>query len=405
MALTAIRVNTDLIQKGWAKDLWYSTLKELYFAKFIGESADNIIQKKTDLKKEKGDRIYIPLMARLIAPGVDDDNTLDGNEEPMAFYDFYVTVHQKRHAVRLQGEFDEQSSQLNLRRDAKVGLTQWMQEYMDQLIFTNMSASPTANRVVYGGGRTSLNAVQAGDVMTAALISKAKRKALMAGMPVSLSTSGGTVSTTASSNVITGAGTNFTNDFQVGDLITVGAQSGYITSIASTTSLTVNNIWLTTNAGAAYTAVRYVGARSKLRPIKINGHNMFVMVIHPWQERDLRNDSDWLQAQTGNAAWREWDNPIFKGGIGVYDNVIVHTHENVALSTNTGSVQCGSALLMGAQAGCIAVAKEPWWREDPLKDYQNEVGFATGLIWGAAKSTFNNEDFGTVTLQTSCVSD
>jgi hypothetical protein len=243
--------------------------------------------------------------------------------------------------------------------------------------------------------------------MSCALISQAKRKATLAGNAKALSLSGGTVTTTQWSNIVTGSGTNFTNDFQVGDLITIGTQANYVTEISSTTSLVCAAKWLTSAAGSTYSAVRYLGARSKLRPVKINGGKYFVMVIHPNQERDLQDDPTWIAANQSNAAWRQMDNPIFSGCAGVYMGVVIHTHDKVAVS-NSGlnGTQVGSALFLGAQAGCMAVAREPNWVEDHVTiDYGNSTGFCTGIIYGVAKSNFNGEDFGCVTVCTAAVDD
>ena len=398
----------NLRQMIWSADLWTSAKKQLYFAKFIGKTAEFIIQEKTELTKAAGDQITVPLIPRLIAPGVSGDEVLSGNEEPMQAFDFAVTVDQMAKSVRLKGSMAQQKTQYSLRSAAKTVLSQWMQEYMDQYTFTALTTSYTPNRVVYPAGRSAENAIVAGDILTLAEISKAKRKATLAGQPYAISTSGGTVSATQGGFVLTGSSTAFNTDFAVGDLITVGTQANYVVSITSATVLNVAAAWGTTFSGSSYSAIRYNGARSKLRPVMVNGQPFFVCVIHPYQERDLRNDPDWIGAQQSFAAWRGYDNPIYKGGIGLYDGVIIHTHENVVLSaTGSGSTptQVGHGLLMGAQAGVMAIAQEPTWVEDPSYDYQRKPGFATSLIWGVKKSVFNGEDFAVVQVLSSAVAE
>ena len=99
---------TGLVQKAWAKQLWTEAERDNFFAKFTGEGANNIIQVKTDLKKEKGDQITVPLVMRLTGEGVTGDSTLEGNEEKLQMYDCPVTVNQYRHAVRLAGMMEEE---------------------------------------------------------------------------------------------------------------------------------------------------------------------------------------------------------------------------------------------------------------------------------------------------------
>jgi hypothetical protein len=50
------------------------------------------------------------------------------------------------------------------------------------------------------------------------------------------------------------------------------------------------------------------------------------------------------------------------------------------------------------------VAQEPFWREK-LFDYDNQTGFATGLIHGFAKTKFNGEDYGLITVVSSAAGD
>lgn len=145
-------------------------------------------------------------------------------------------------------------------------------------------------------------------------------------------------------------------------------------------------------------------ANPKFRPVKVNGKEHFVMLIHPYQARDLKSDPLWLDAQA-MANTRGEDNPIFTGALGTYDNVVLHEHENVSITaTGSGAANVGHALLLGAQAGVRAVAKEPFWEEEAF-DYKNQVGFATGLIYGVAKSVFNLEDFAVINCMTGAAVD
>lgn len=399
-----ITIPTALVEQVWSKDLWYSAKKELYWNKFMGTSPDKIIQIKTDLKKDAGDKITIPLFPRLVGPGVTGDDEAEGNEEPMSFFSFNVEVDQVRKSIKLPGKKGQQQVSIDTRKAAKVGLTQWMQEYMDGAIFTALSETPSTNRVVYGGTRTTEDTLTSSDKMTAALISKTKRKAKLAGTPVDITVSG-TVAVTADSYYITGSSTAFTTELAVGDVVTVSSQERVVTEIVSDTSLKVHAKWKTTvAAGASYTVKRYLGARSNMRPIKFEGKELYVMVIHPWQARDLRQDTDWINAQL-NANIKGYDNPIFSGALGIYDNVIIHEHENVKISaTGASSANVGHALFLGAQAGAMAVAQEPDWNEE-LRDYKNKIGFETGLIWGVEKAKFNNEDFGCIVVKTGAAAD
>lgn len=170
-------VPANLVEKAWAKQLWKEAERENFFAKFTGEGQDNIIQVKTELKKEAGDQITVPLVMRLTGDGVTGDSMLEGNEEALQFYDCAVQVDQIRHAVRLQGAMEEQKTAINLRQAAKDGLKLWMTEKQEKMIVDALVASPTAGHIVYPASVTAENGIDASDVLTTDAISKAARLA------------------------------------------------------------------------------------------------------------------------------------------------------------------------------------------------------------------------------------
>jgi len=144
---------------------------------------------------------------------------------------------------------------------------------------------------------------------------------------------------------------------------------------------------------------RFMAINNNLCPVRIDGDDVFVMVISPEAAKQLRGDQTWLDAQKyagdrGNKA-----NNIFTGMLGMYQGVVVHEHTNTQFVKNTGNVVISANLFMGAQAGVLAEAKAWNWVEDPLKDYKRKVGFATTGIYGIGKNSFKNDgtnlkDFG-----------
>lgn len=321
----ATTVPTNLVQKAWAKQLWTEALKETYFNKFTGEGENSIIQTKTELKKDAGDKITVPLLMNLVGDGITGDNTLEGNEEALQFYDCPVEIDQIRHAVKLKGRFEEQKTQINLRTSAKNALKKWFSEKMEKMVVAALTTTPDADHVIYAGGVANKNAIAATNKMTADLISAAARKAKT--------------------------------------------------------------------------------ATPKIRRPVVDGKEYYVMLVDPYQARDLKADTKWVEAQKFAAARGE-NNPIFTGMLGVYDGVIVHEYEYLPRANNTAStpVKCGTALLLGCQAGIRAVGKEAFWEEDTF-DYHNQYGVATGAILGFQKSKFNSKDFATIQVITSSVDD
>lgn len=173
-----VSVAPDLVKVAWALDTWESGMHKAFFDKFTGNSPENIIQIREELSKDDGDTINIPLLMPLMGDGVSGDDFLEGNEEAMIYRDFKVTINQLRHAVRIKGKMEEQRVSLDLRKDAKVALSNWLGDKIDKTIFKELSTDPTPDRIVYGGSATSEGSIGAADTFSTALIGKAKRIAL-----------------------------------------------------------------------------------------------------------------------------------------------------------------------------------------------------------------------------------
>lgn len=140
-----------------------------------------------------------------------------------------------------------------------------------------------------------------------------------------------------------------------------------------------------------------------IEPIRFDGKDYYLMIISPDQEYDLRvNDSSWAQAQR-EANVRGKDNPIFAGGAGIWDDVIIHSHPDIAVAVNWGSganIAGASAIFMGKNALTLAWGKHPFWREQEF-DYGNKHGFSIGAIYGKKKNIFNGADLAVVSVKTS----
>lgn len=175
--MATTKIPDALVMKAWAKDTWASGLHKSYFEKFTGTGADSIVQIKTELQKGKGDTVTIPLLMPLTGAGVTGDNMLEGHEENLIYKDFAVTINQLRNAVRLEGRFEEQKTQLNMRTDAKNALSDWLATKIDKTIFSVLSTNPSEDRVIYAGGAANAGALTATQTFSADLIGMAKRKA------------------------------------------------------------------------------------------------------------------------------------------------------------------------------------------------------------------------------------
>ena len=137
----------------------------------------------------------------------------------------------------------------------------------------------------------------------------------------------------------------------------------------------------------------------KVQPIKVDGMDKYIMLVHPWAARDLKDDPKWLAAQQ-NANVRGSKNPIFTGALGEYDGVILYEYERV-LCDNTGASSANVChnLLLGKQAACFAVAR-PAKHIEQTDDYGNIAGNGIAFYSEVKKTKFNNKDYGTIQVLT-----
>lgn len=137
----------------------------------------------------------------------------------------------------------------------------------------------------------------------------------------------------------------------------------------------------------------------KVQPIKVDGMDKYIMLVHPWAARDLKDDPKWLAAQQ-NANIRGSKNPIFTGALGEYDGVILYEYERV-LSSNIGasSANVCQNLLLGKQAACFAVAR-PAKHIEQTDDYGNIAGNGIAFYGAVEKTKFNGLDYGIINVMT-----
>jgi len=354
--------------KIWQKELYQDVMDNLYFMKngMMGKDSNSIIQIKDELTKEVGDTITYGLTAKLSGDGVDGDNELEGNEEAINAYSDSVAINQKRFGVRLKGILDEQTNAYDMRMDAKEKLSIRLQEFIERQFFLKM-----------GGVRNVLLTDVAGNAVAGS--------ALWSNSPA----------------VIPAA------DEAAG----FGARYLCADFAAGTDSLEATD--LLSPALISRARVKAATASPKLIPLRINGKTYYVLFVHPWQAFDLKNNQTFSQAQR-EAQVRGDENPLFTGALGVWDGVIIHEHDYVpfldisvagySFEGETAGTQAAvdvcRALLCGAQAGAFAKAKNPNGWVEKTFDYSNKTGFATGLIGGIQKITFNSKEYGVIAVDT-----
>lgn len=154
-------------------------------------------------------------------------------------------------------------------------------------------------------------------------------------------------------------------------------------------------------------------ANPKIRPIRINGENKYVMYLHPYQVTDLRTNTStgqWMDIQrAAMMGGKISGNPIYTGALGEYNGVILRESEDVVtgVHSTTAAEQTSTrrALFLGAQAGFVGFSSK-YSKNTPYKwvektfNYDKELGVSVQSLMGMKKAIFNSEDFGVITVST-----
>lgn len=342
-------------QELWSKDLMDDVMRDVQnVMRFAGEDDNNVVQIKRELKKEGGDTQNFMMVGRLRGDGVTGDNELEGNEESQKSFNEQVAIDQIRNAIRLTGKLDAQKVVYSQIEKARESCRVWMKEFLARQLFfklggvTNTTLNDTTLRVV--GGRAAWS-------NTPDFIPDADE-------------------------AYTGARLRYMN-------------AGHLTTASLTSSHTMT-LDVVTEAATMATL-----AQPGIQKISGDGEDFYVMYLHPLQARDIRKSSDWKTAQE-NARTRSDSNPVFRGALGYWSNVLLLENEfipflDVSVVGNsfrgaaTGTdcaVDAARAVLCGRGAVLMAEASNPDALVMETFDYKNIEGVAISFIGGIQKPVF-----------------
>lgn len=350
MATTSYPVNHPLAQKLWSRKLFHEIIGRSYVGRFMGTSDSSLIQIKSETQKDAGDRITIGLRRLLTGNGIQGDATLEGNEEALTTYSDNVLIDQTRHAVRSAGKMSEQRVPWSVREEARNGLEDWWIERMETSVANQLTGNTGQASTIFTGNNATIAPSTANSVTR----------------------------------------------------LIVGGSEGTEASLSATTTHAIKLADL--DRAVAYAKVQ----TPRIRPVKIDGKDMWVAFLHPYQVYQLRRDASTAgnffdvqkaQLQGGKIG----DNPILTGASFIYNNVIVHEWDYLPTSVGaTDNTLYRRGVFCGAQAAVAAFGqgggpnKMDWTEE--LFDYGNQFGVSSGLIYGVKKTQYNSVDFGTIVL-------
>lgn len=356
MSQTTVPFGNPMAQKRWSGALFLETIKKSYWERFIGTSDNSVIQRKTEVDSDAGDRISFDLSVQLRGKPTAGDNRLKGKEENLKFFTDEIIIDQIRHSVSAGGKMSRKRTAHDLRQVAKDRLSEYWSQYIDELYF------------IYLSGARGMNEDFIEDPTYAG----------HAGNPLR--------SPDAQHIMYAGAAT-------------------------SKATLTATDTFSRMTVEKATVMARMMRAKdpkaANMLPVTVDGEKHYVVVMTPYQEYDLRNEQGergWLEVQKAAAAAQGKNNPIFKGGMGMINNAVLHSHESVIRFNDYGAggnVDAARALFLGRQAGVCAYGTAGGlrftWKEE-TDDFGNEPTVAAGTIIGISKTRFNKRDFGVIAI-------
>lgn len=351
------------IQK-WSGALFLETQKKSYFdRKFVGTTDNSVIQRLTDLESGPGDTISYDLSVQLRNKPTYGDNVLEGKEEGLKFASDEIKIDQVRHGVSVGGKMTRKRTAHNLRQVGRDRLSDYWAKFIDEMHFIYLSGARGINEdftedVAWAGHAT--NALQAPD----------------AGHTIY----GGTATSKS----------------------TVTASDKMSRAVIERGELKAKTMRSTDPS------------KSNMLPVNINGEAHYVCLMSEFAAYDLRQDTGsngWLDLQKAAAAAEGRASPIFKGGLGMLNSVVLHSHQSAIRFNDYGSgnnVLAGRSLLLGRQAGVIAYGSTGGLRFDwteEVGDHGNMPKVASGIILGIKKTRFappggTPSDFGVLSIDT-----
>lgn len=359
MTTTVIAWGDPKAQKKWSTNLAVDVNRKGYWSrKFEGRGDNNIIEEKLEISSDAGDRVSFDLSVQLRQRPTFGDNRVKGKEENLRFYSDEVVIDQMRHSVSAGGRMSRKRVVHDLRKVAKDRLTDYWKQYLDEIKFVYVSGARGMNEeFIEDSAYTGFanNALQAPD----------------------------------SAHILYG---------------------GAATSKASITSTDIMSRALIERALVQAKMIRAVDtSAANMVPVDISGEAHFVALISTYQEHSLRTNTasnEWLDIQKAVATSEGRNSPIFKGGLGMINNAVLHAHENVIRFSDYGAganLPAARGLLLGRQAAVVAYGtpggQRFTWKEE-MEDYDNEPTVVAGIIMGLKKTVFNGRDFGVLALDT-----
>lgn len=366
MSQTIIGLGDAKAVKRYSAFLAVDTARISYWQrKFMGYGEDSglPLQLLPQLESDAGERITFDLNMQMRGQPIEGDATQRGTEEALRFFTDEVIINQMRGGVNTGGRMSRKRTVHDMRKIARRRQSEWWGRIFDELFFMYLSGARGINPdyifpTSYPGFAS--NSFQAPDT----------------------------------NHVLYGGNATGKADVDANDKADLALLDRAVTKA--------------TMLGGG------VESTPALQPVMVEGEERFVALFNPFQVYDLRTNTNvgqWLDIQKAAAAAEGRSNPIFKGSLGMYNDVVMHQHKGVIRFNDYGAganVEAARGLFLGRQAAVVAFGNAGSglrfsWHEE-TEDRGNQIVITTSSIFGVKKTNFTIDgspyDFGVVALDT-----
>lgn len=150
-------------------------------------------------------------------------------------------------------------------------------------------------------------------------------------------------------------------------------------------------------------------ASTPIRPIKINGGEWYIQIVHPNAVRTMRGSTtqsyDVAKQRLGGSGSAD-SNPIFTGAIQTWNGTLIFSNKRVTPGINAGAAfttggvhrqpffgaqSCMMAFGRGYSKGRFRWVEQTW-------DFNDKYAVSASCIFGVKKSVYNSADYATIVL-------
>ena len=345
-------ITDEKVRKKLSDRMFHAAMENSKWSQFMGTGDDSVIKTQEELGIEEGASVIMRFRGLVRGEGITGDTEFSGNEDNLPYLKQKVEVELIGNSLKSEGRLSRQRDAINFRADATEGLTDWATNKMDKIIYNRMSTNPT-NRLIAGtkDDNNVANLTNA-SVFTTADISHAKY----------LATRGFKTA---------GAGNPLVAAHRIPPFKAQSAQNGGLMTM----------------------------------------RKFYVLKVGSQQANDLRQDTDWIQAQRELGL----SNLQFTSMLGIWEDVIViedgteHTDYAGIIESDNGAVYYENALFLGRTAMLMPMDGNLQYWEDEV-DMGRKMAVGVDWVFGLSKTKFegtrddetdtswHNQDFGGIVI-------